>query len=710
MQRKISIVLILTLILSVFSGFVYAEEEHPARIVGREIKNNPLVKKALDLDYDTKIKLATAALLLKNEQKTIVSGLFNAVKKSENLSTRLENNDVTEEIVNIVLNEIKTEIGKIEKSSIKELLEGDITWNSEIKEGNETTTVGDKVKVIYDKLLGDSGIEEVIEINNKLNEKLKSGKTKTGFILKLVAELVDYGRLTKTITNSDTTYSFSISNKDDLLKNVNIKIEEYFEGVDALDTDVISAIKQLERKIDGVFKDVVKKSNGERYFNSNEKSTIFEAIKFINPDSAYVDDKRTSVTPPDGKEPKDDGPEVEIKDGKAEVVVGKDAVEIETGTEGQSIVKIKEDRVAEAIDALVETIKKDPKLAPQLTVKLDDVKTLAAEISIPAGLVDKLIKNKIELVIESKALIYEVPSKALESTLKDAPKNSYIEFKSSIVEKREIEELIKDEFIKKVAKAIDLQLVLKDSKGKVVKTIDKFDTKIKIAIEIDITDGNPDLLGVYYINEEIGKLEFVGGKIKGSKIIMTTDHYSKFAIIEYDKSFADIEDHWSKDYVKSMVAKHVIDGFEDNTYRPEDRVTRAQFAKLLVEVLELDTIAYKDDFKDVGSDHWAKDYIATAKQQGIIEGYEDKTFKPEQPINRSEMAAMITNALGLDKGSGLVELNKFKDVQEIPAWAVEYVASVVREGLLIGSNGMLNPLGNTTRAEAATIIYRVYNK
>ena len=74
------------------------------------------------------------------------------------------------------------------------------------------------------------------------------------------------------------------------------------------------------------------------------------------------------------------------------------------------------------------------------------------------------------------------------------------------------------------------------------------------------------------------------------------------------------------------------------------------------------------------------------------------------------MAAMITNALGLDKGSGLVELNKFKDVQEIPAWAVEYVASVVREGLLIGSNGMLNPLGNTTRAEAATIIYRVYNK
>ena len=78
MQRKISIVLILTLILSVFSGFVYAEEEHPARIVGREIKNNPLVKKALALDYNTKFKLATAFFLKMN--RAIVSGLFNAVK------------------------------------------------------------------------------------------------------------------------------------------------------------------------------------------------------------------------------------------------------------------------------------------------------------------------------------------------------------------------------------------------------------------------------------------------------------------------------------------------------------------------------------------------------------------------------------------------------------------------------------------------------
>ncbi len=257
---------------------------------------------------------------------------------------------------------------------------------------------------------------------------------------------------------------------------------------------------------------------------------------------------------------------------------------------------------------------------------------------------------------------------------------------------------------------IELQLVLKDSNDKIIKILNKFDTKIKVAIEIEEKDGNPDLLAVFYINEETGALKFVGGKIKDNKIIMTTGHYSKFTVIEYDKSFSDIEDHWSKDYVKSMIAKHVIDGFEDNTYRPEDKLTRAQFAKLLVEVLELDIISYKEDFKDVSTAHWAKDYIATAKQQGIIAGYEDGTFKPEQSINRSEMAAMITNALELNKDSNPASLKKFKDAQEVPTWAVEYMVPVVEEGLLIGSNGMLNPLGSVTRAEAATITYRVYNR
>jgi len=124
----------------------------------------------------------------------------------------------------------------------------------------------------------------------------------------------------------------------------------------------------------------------------------------------------------------------------------------------------------------------------------------------------------------------------------------------------------------------------------------------------------------------------------------------------------------------------------------------------------MDMVTSKGEFTDVESSHWAKDYIATAKQLDIVGGYEDGTFKPDQHITRTEMAVMLTNSLKLQKKAISVILNQFKDADKVPAWAVEYMVPVVTEKLLVGSNGELNPVGNVTRAEAATIIYRIYNR
>ena len=392
------------------------------------------------------------------------------------------------------------------------------------------------------------------------------------------------------------------------------------------------------------------------------------------------------------------------------IELGKDAVEVKTGDKGQSVVAVKSENVKAAVEELVKAVKETPTAKPVVTIKLDDVKTAAMEVSVPKDAMTQLIENNVELVIESKSLSYEIPAEALRIALEGIAEDAQIEFNSEIVPVEEAEQLFTDEHAAKTAKVIQFSISIKDKDGKEIDKVEKFGAKIKISIEIEREDGNPDLLAVFYINEKTGTLEFVGGKIKDNKIIMTTDHYSKFAVIEYDKSFDDIENHWSKDYVKSMVAKHVIDGFEDGTYRPEDKLTRAQFAKLLVEALELDMAVDKGNFEDVGAGHWAKDYIETARQQGIIQGYGDGTFKPEQFINRSEMATTITNALKLDKNISSTVLGQFRDSLEIPSWAVEYVVPVVAEGLLVGSDGILNPLGNVTRAEAATVIYRIYNR
>ncbi len=652
MKKRISAVLILVIILSMFTGFAYAEEPKDIADVLELIK--------LDKIFSG---------------KKLVSDVLGGYLTSEK----------TDELENEILG-----YGQLRGGLISDgLTRAEITGLIALADNLGLNSDFGQIKSDIIAILGE-------EMTGRIIQTRGPDRSNSDFAYDLMGRMI-----TKTGVIGYDTYTekfrvnFASYKSDGTLKGYLSGIfPNAFPGNDAgnrIDTaqNALTYILNEDADFDTYKADLRKLLQGYGFYS--EYSTA--------PDPG--DDKPKA--PPETEEPPEEPTE-------AQVELSGDAVEVETGERGQAIIKVKEDSMAEAIDELLKIVEEDPDVTPQLIIKLDDVETLDMEISIPADLMAKLAENGIGLIIESGALTYEVPADALAAILADAPEGSYIEFISSEVDNAEAEELIGDESAN-VARVIELQLVLRGSNGEPIEEgIGKFGSKIKIAIEIEAEDGNPDLLAVFYIDEETGELKFVGGKVKDNKINMATDHYSKFAVIEYDKSFSDIEKHWSRDYVKSMVAKHVIDGFEDNTYKPEDKLTRAQFAKLLVEVLELDKIAYKGEFKDVLDVHWAKDYIATAKQQGIIAGYEDGTFMPEQTINRVEMGAMITNALKLNKDSDSKILEKFKDAQDIPAWAAEYVVPVVAEGLLVGSDGTLNPLGYVTRAEAATIIYRVYNR
>lgn len=167
----------------------------------------------------------------------------------------------------------------------------------------------------------------------------------------------------------------------------------------------------------------------------------------------------------------------------------------------------------------------------------------------------------------------------------------------------------------------------------------------------------------------------------------------------------DISNHWARDYILFMIDKKVTNGYSDSTFKPDNKITRAEFAKILVETLKLNKVVYNNSFSDVNN-HWAKDYIQTAYNAGLIKGY-DKTFKPNASITRSEMATMIGRTLSTDKS---VDLKIFKDNSKIPSWAKEYVSKSVSENLITGDNSYFRPNDNTTRAEAITILYRLLNK
>jgi hypothetical protein len=190
-----------------------------------------------------------------------------------------------------------------------------------------------------------------------------------------------------------------------------------------------------------------------------------------------------------------------------------------------------------------------------------------------------------------------------------------------------------------------------------------------------------------------------------------TKHFTKFAVIAATPVeevpptpvvLTDIAGHWAEASIKALVDKGAIAGYPDQTFKPNRTITRAEFAKVLVKAFELEA---KDGkvFEDTAS-HWAKDDIATANAHGIIKGYSDQKFGPNDLITREQVAVMVTRATNLTASD---QAPVFTDSAEISDWAKEAVASAAEAGIINGyPDGSFQPQGNATRAEAATIIMR----
>ena len=111
---------------------------------------------------------------------------------------------------------------------------------------------------------------------------------------------------------------------------------------------------------------------------------------------------------------------------------------------------------------------------------------------------------------------------------------------------------------------------------------------------------------------------------------------------------SDVVDTDYEDAVSSLISLGIVDGYPDGTFRPQDTVTRAELAKMIIAALEMDDEAiqiYASGLTDVGG-HWAKGYVGYADKLEIVSGYEDKSFKPDNPVTFGEAVTMIVRALG----------------------------------------------------------------
>jgi uncharacterized protein YjdB len=276
-----------------------------------------------------------------------------------------------------------------------------------------------------------------------------------------------------------------------------------------------------------------------------------------------------------------------------------------------------------------------------------------------------------------------------------------------------------------IGKVVDTQsLISKDDRlvsevYEILKNVkENFKQPITLTLRFDPTAIQTNQKAAVFYYDEVKRewVEVTGGKIDGNQISVAVDHFTKFAVFAVSKAaetpassvnLKDISNHWAEKNIQEAVGKGIVNGYQDGTFRPNQSVTRAEFAVMLMNSLQPQGEGATLTFADTGDiGGWAQKAVAQAVQAGIVQGYEDGSFRPNAQITRAEMAVMLAKAAGL-KVEATAETG-FDDESEVPVWSKGAVAALKQQKLIEGKSGNeFAPAGLTTRAEAVTVLLKM---
>lgn len=172
-----------------------------------------------------------------------------------------------------------------------------------------------------------------------------------------------------------------------------------------------------------------------------------------------------------------------------------------------------------------------------------------------------------------------------------------------------------------------------------------------------------------------------------------------------NSNFSDeIKGHWAELEISSLLENSIVKG-DGGRLNLTAQVTRAEFAAMITRALKMEETVYQGGLQDVSADDWFAGIIQTCMDKGIMQG-SDGMMRPNDPITREEMAKIIVSVSKEENSS--VERVSFTDSSSISEWANEYVNQAVSLGLLNGfEDGSFRPLDATLREQAMVVIYRL---
>jgi hypothetical protein len=350
------------------------------------------------------------------------------------------------------------------------------------------------------------------------------------------------------------------------------------------------------------------------------------------------------------------------------------------------------------------------------------------QVILTNGSLRKLIKEKVNFVIKNHQVIINIPVDAIQvnkiASISDGSKKDLqIVLNINILTENLLDMAKnKEASLKPVSNIFEFSLTGKlGGKSMPIELQGESKVNVKLLLSQKILKQIDHLknLNVYKFDENMKQWVYVRTKVdlvNQNTGFTTKNLNNKYRIMEYEKSFQDLQGHWAQKDIEFLACKYVVRGITEKIFNPESPITRAEFTSMLIRALGVDEDGgIKQTFKDVKPDTWYYGSIEAAFRTGIVRGISKDKFKPNEPITREQIAAMIIRALKisgyeLEKNTQEYQtvLGQFKDKDKIASWGLEDMAKAVRLGIIKGiSFNQIAPGKNATRAQGAVMINRL---
>lgn len=179
--------------------------------------------------------------------------------------------------------------------------------------------------------------------------------------------------------------------------------------------------------------------------------------------------------------------------------------------------------------------------------------------------------------------------------------------------------------------------------------------------------------------------------------------------------FQDVSNnYWARPFIISLQKRDVVNGLPGGYFKPNQPLTRSEFAVMLASAFNTKNSKSSNNFKDIPANFWATPAIKKASGSKFLQGYPDNVFRPKQSITRVQAIIALASGLNLKAPANPDKIlqSKYKDAAQIPSYAKTAVAAATQAGLIVNHPNpkMLKPNQNATRAEAAALLHQALVK